>query len=281
MTHKYVTRILMIILLLTVSLTGCQSQSTDLTKTDTVNQAVEEFDLSVYPEGDLFITPQDLYEMLGTEELVLLDCNKPDLYSKEHIPGAIGIGFHAFSDKIGKPGDSGWGTIKSPENLASTLTNLGVDDSKTVVLYSNVFKGPGADGRGAWQLRLAGLDNVKILLGGNTYWEELGYEMTSDVSPTPNPGTGITLSNYDPDYFATKDEIFNGLGETVLLDVRTIKEFNGSQNAGEPRGGHIQGAKHILWTDFLNENGTLKSTDEIDALLAGFDVSKTDDFTLY
>jgi len=43
--------------------------------------------------------------MLGSDNLVLLDCNKPDLYSSEHIPGAIGIGLQAFSDAVGKPGD--------------------------------------------------------------------------------------------------------------------------------------------------------------------------------
>jgi len=265
-----------LILVFTV-LTGCQSASS---KTPD-NETASEFDLSVYPNGDYFITPQDLSEMLGSESLVLLDCNKPDLYAKSHIPGSIGIGFHAFSDKVGKPGDAGWGTIKSKEDLEETLTGLGIDETKTVVLYSNVFKGPGADGRGAWQLTLAGLDNVKILLGGTTYWEELGYEMTSAETPAPTPSQGVALQDYDQNFIATKNEIYASLGDKLLLDVRSKKEYDGSQNAGEPRGGHIAGAQHTLWTDFLNENGTLKSPAEIDAIMGAFDASKTDDFTLY
>jgi len=260
-----------------LSLVGCQSEISDTATAE----LTEEFDLSVYPQGDLFITPQDLNELLGSEDLVLLDCNKPDLYSKSHIPGSIGIGFHAFSDKVGKPGDAGWGTIKAKSDLEETLTDLGIDDSKTIVLYSNVFKGPGADGRAAWQLRLAGLENVKILLGGTTYWEELGYEFTSDETPAPARSAGITLTEYDQTYIATKDEIYSTLGEKTIIDVRSKKEFDGSQNAGEPRGGHIKGAEHVLWTDFLNDNGTLKSTEEIDAIMGAFDVSKSDDFTLY
>ena len=269
-------QVALILLLMTMLVfTGCQS------KPAVDPSTVNEFDLSVYPHGDYFITPQDLNDMLGSEDLVLLDCNKPDLYAKGHIDGAIGIGLHAFSDKIGKPGDPGWGTIKSKDDLEKTLVDLGIDNEKTVVLYSNVFKGPGADGRGAWQLRLAGLENVKILLGGTTYWEEVGYELTSEEVPAPRPSDGVTLRDYDESFRASKDEIFNKLGNELLIDVRTEKEFKGSQNAGEPRGGHIKGAEHILWTEFLNENGTLKSVEEIDVILGAFDVSKTDDFTLY
>jgi len=267
----------LVALMLLVSLTGCVQSE----EASAASQLEESFDLSIYPNGDYFITPNDLNEMLTDDKLVLLDCNKPDLYAKGHIEGAIGIGLHAFSNKVGKPGDPGWGTIQPKEQLEETLKNLGIDNESTIVLYSNVFKGPGADGRAAWQLRLAGLENVKILLGGTTYWEELGYTFTKDLTQAPTPSAGVTLKTYNQDYIATKEEIYETLGEKVLLDVRTEKEFNGSQNAGEPRGGHIQGAKHILWTDFLESNGVLKSPEDIEAILAGFDVSKTDDFTLY
>lgn len=251
---------------------GCQSE---------VAVSEEFTDLSAYDHGEYFISPEALKDLLGSEDLVLLDCNKPDLYAKEHIPGAISIGLHAFSDKVGKPGDPGWGTIKNKEDLQATLTALGVDNEKTVVFYSDVFKGPGADGRAVWQLTLAGMDNVKILHGGTTYWKSLGYEMTKDVSDAPVASDGVTLKDYDRSFFATKDEIADQLGDQLLLDVRTAKEFKGSQKAGEPRGGHIAGAEHFLWTDFLNSNGTMKSPEELEAIMTAFDVSKTDDFTLY
>lgn len=261
-----------VVVILAVS--GCASQQVAV-------EATEPFDLSVYDHGEYFITPQEVQALLGTDELVLLDCNKPDLYGKEHIPGAISIGLHAFSDKVGKPGDEGWGTIKSKEDLEEKLVSLGIDNDKTVVFYSNVFKGPGADGRAVWQLSLAGMDNVKILLGGNTYWKELGYDMTDEVPAEPQVSDGVTLKDYDASFIATKESIYDTLGETCLLDVRTEKEFKGSQNAGEPRGGHIAGAEHFLWTGFLEENGTLKSPEAIVAIMDDFGVSKEDDFTLY
>ena len=244
-------------------------------------EEVKKIDLSIYDKGDYFISPEELKSLLGSEKLILLDCNNPKIYAKEHIKGAIGIGFHAFSEKVGKPGDPGWGTIKSKEELTKKLVSLGIYNEKTVVLYSDLFKGPGADGRAAWQLRLAGMDNVRILHGGSSYWKELGYEMTKDVSVKPIPSTGVNLKDYDKSFMITKDEVFENLDKKMIIDVRTKKEFDGSQNAGEPRGGHIKGAKHFVWTDLLNKNGTLKTPKEIEEIMDGMGISKKDDFTLY
>lgn len=266
---------LLFLILILGLFSGCQTQTTKAAV------RTEEIDLSVYPKGEYFITAQEVKELIGRDDLVLLDCNKPDLYEKEHIKGAIGIGFHAFSNKVGKPGDLGWGTLKSKEDLADKLVELGIDNQKTVVFYSNVFKGPGADGRAVWQLSQAGMDNVKILLGGTTYWKELGYEMTSDLTETPVASDGVILKDYDSSFCASKESIFNNLGQEFLLDVRTEKEYKGSQNAGEPRGGHIAGADHLLWTDFLEENGVLKSPQAIESIMTSLNVSKDDDFTLY
>ncbi len=253
---------LLILCVMMVSFVGCSSNNNPTPSEDDITQV----DLSVYENGNYFITPQEVQAMLGSEDLVLLDCNKPDLYGKEHLPGAISIGLHAFSDKVGKPGDTGWGTIKSKEDLTKVLMELGIDNDKTVVLYSNVFKGPGADGRAAWQLTLAGMDNVQILLGGLSYWKDLGYEVTKEMPSEIVPTTEVVLKDYDQSFIATKELIHENLGQQFVLDVRTEKEYNGSQNAGEPRGGHIQGAKHFLWTDFLEADGTLKSPEDIEKI---------------
>jgi thiosulfate/3-mercaptopyruvate sulfurtransferase len=273
MKKNYIKSGLLILCVLTFILfSSCNKTSTDKEK---------KIDLSVYEKGDYFISPEELKSLLGSEKLILLDCNNPNLYAKEHIEGAIGIGFHAFSEKVGKPGDPGWGTIKTKEELTEKLISLGIDNEKTVVLYSDLFKGPGADGRTAWQLILAGMKNVKILHGGSSYWKELGYEMTKDVTVKPTPSTGVTLKDYDRSFMITKDEVFKDLDKKMIIDVRTKKEFDGSQKAGEPRGGHIKGAKHLVWTDLLNKNGTLKTPKEIEEIMGEMGISKKDDFTLY
>ena len=55
---------------------GCGKQTATVD-----NQAQKEFDIKVYQNNDFLITPQQLKGMLGSDNLVLLDCNKPDLYA--------------------------------------------------------------------------------------------------------------------------------------------------------------------------------------------------------
>lgn len=269
---------------LVLGIVGCSQQSaTNIASNEakqTGSKEVKEFDISVYKNNDFLITPQQLKEKLGSDDLLLFDCNKPDIYAKEHIPGAVGIGLHAFSEKVGKPGDPGWGTIQEKAQLKKTLESLGIDNKKTVVFYSDVFQGPGGDGRAVWQLKLAGLDNVKMLVGGLSYWKELGYEVSSEPAQA-RPSKGVTLKDYDKSWVATKDYAYGNLKKQVFLDVRTEGEYKGSQKAGEPRGGHIKGAKWMLWHDLLNKNGTPKSPAEITKVLAKYNVKPEDDFVLY
>jgi rhodanese-related sulfurtransferase len=100
-----------------------------------------------------------------------------------------------------------WGTTLDKEELTKKLESYGVTNNTLVVFTSNVLPGPGSDGRNVWQLRMAGLDNVKVLYGGNPYWKELGYEMTKEASPTPTPVAGLTLKDFDESYSADKDYV--------------------------------------------------------------------------
>lgn len=274
MRSKKVLWIIMLCLMLILSLAGCT------TKKAPVQEQAKEVDLSVYKNGDLFITPQELNEKLSDENLVLLDANKPDLYKKGHIPGAISIGFHSLSNTVGKPGDKGWGTSLDKESLKEKLESLGVNNDKEVVIYSDVLKGPGPDGRNVWQLRMFGLDNVKLLYGGLEYWKNLGYDVSKEtVQPTPT--TGLVLKDPDPSYYATLEYVHENLGKTTIMDVRTKKEFDGSTAAGEARGGHIKGAVWLEWKDLLNEDATPKSPEEIIAIMDQYGIKPEDDFVVY
>ena len=266
-----------VLLSLLLTLTSCQSS-----KSNNENQ-IQPFDLSSYESAnEYFITPQELKSGLDKGEILLFDCNKPDIYEKNHIPGAVSIGFHAFTDTSGQPGDPLWGTLVDKNELEKRLQTIGYDPNKTVVFYSDLFNGPGADGRAVWQLNLAGIKNAKILLGGSTYWKESGYELTKESSEPYPPFTGdIEISDYDKTMFTIKEDVYANLKSEPMLDVRTDKEFKGSQNVGEARGGHIQGAENMLWLDLLNKNGTLKSSDEIKNIMASYGIDKNTDATLY
>lgn len=232
-------------------------------------------------QTDIFITPAQLQEKLGSGDLVILDASHPKGYAKGHIPGAVSIGFKGLSDSTGKPGDKEWGTVLPKEKLTQKLESLGVNNNKLVVAYSDIFKGPGAGGRAVWQMRMAGFENAKILYGGLELWKRSGYALSAEPV-VPVPATGLTLKEYDESYRAKQDYIHENLDSIKLVDVRSLKEFTGEDTSrGEARGGHIKGSKWLEWKTVLNEDASVKSPEEIKQLMAGVGIYPQDDFVLY
>lgn len=239
-------------------------------------------DVGIFKNGnDIFISPQDLKAKLADKNLVILDGSNPKQYAQEHIPGAVSIGFKGLSRSAGKPGDPLWGTILPPEELTKKLESFGVTNDSLIVAYSDTFKGPGSGGRAVWQLRMAGLKNVKLLYGGLEMWRQYGYELSQET-PKPQASTGLVLQTYDESFRADLAFVQAHLDSMKIIDVRSEKEFTGDDTSrGEARGGHITKSVWLEWKDLLNADSTPKSPKEITAILAKVGVGPQDDFVLY
>ena len=68
---------------------------------------------------------------------------------------------------------------------------------------------------------------------------------------------------------ATRFDVQAAIGEakSVILDVRRESEYRGTEKRAR-RVGTIPGAVHVFWREHINEQGALKSPDEIRALYA-------------
>ena len=79
------------------------------------------------------IEPEDLVAMLDVDNMVIVDLSHPALYQQRHVPGAVHLaGNTLMANKppaLGKHPD-----FKDIERLVS---NLGIDDSKHVVIYDD------------------------------------------------------------------------------------------------------------------------------------------------
>jgi len=248
---------------------------TDIIKYDNIN-------LSQFKNGnDIFITPKELNAKLNYKNLVILDASHPKVYSKGHIPGAVSIGFKGLSNCNGKPGDKKWGTVLDKARLTKKLESLGITNDSFVVAYSDIFKGPGAGGRAVWQMKMAGLKNVRLLYGGLKVWKRSGYKLSKETVK-PVPANGLVLQDYNETYRSEQKYIFENLKSLKLVDVRSFKEFTGEDtHRGEARGGHIKGSKWLEWKDLLNEDSTPRSPKQIKRLLAEKGIMPMDDFILY
>ena len=200
-------------------------------------------------------------------------------YDQSHLPGAVGWNWTSqLADGIRRD-------IATSDDLSELLSQSGIGPDTTIVLYgdNNNWFACWA----YWQLKLFGLEDVRILNGGRKFWLDNGLPLTTDL-PSYAP-TGIQLGDPDFSLRAFRDDILPRLGDAdlALVDVRSPAEFNGEviappgMSETAQRAGHIPGAASIPWAQTVREDGTFKSRDEIAALYEAKGVTADKDIIAY
>jgi thiosulfate/3-mercaptopyruvate sulfurtransferase len=200
-------------------------------------------------------------------------------YAESHIPGAVGWNWTSqLSDGVRRD-------IVSREELARLLSDAGIGPETTIVLYGDNNNWFAA--WAYWQLKLFGVDDVKLLDGGRKLWLAQGRPTTTDV-PTYAP-TGIQLRDADFSHRAFRDDVLAHVGAGgALVDVRSPAEYSGELLApaalpqeGAQRAGHVPGAANIPWATAVREDGTFKDADELRALYAAKGITEDRDVIAY
>jgi thiosulfate/3-mercaptopyruvate sulfurtransferase len=200
-------------------------------------------------------------------------------YDEGHIPGAVGWNWTSqLSDGIRRD-------IVSREELERLLSQSGIGPDTTIVLYGDNNNWFAA--WAYWQLKLYGVDNVKLLNGGRKFWLDNNLPLSTDVPSYP--ASGWELPEVDYSLRAFRDDILPRLGDEglALVDVRSPAEFAGEiiappgMTETAQRAGHIPGAASIPWATQVNEDGTFKSADELTALYAAKGVEGNADIIAY
>ena len=199
-------------------------------------------------------------------------------YDEGHIKGAVAWNWTSqLSDGLRRD-------IVGREELAKLLSDSGIGPDTTIVLYGDNNNWFAA--WAYWQLKLFGVDKVKILNGGRKYWVAQGLPTTTDV-PSYAP-TGISVGEPDFSHRAFRDDVLAQIGAGALVDVRSPAEFSGELLApaalpqeGAQRGGHVPGAANIPWATAVNEDGTFKSADDLRELYAGKGITADKDVIAY
>jgi len=202
------------------------------------------------------------------------------VYEGGHIPGAVGWN---WKEQLETPIRR---NVASREQVQELLGRSGIGPDTTVVLYgdsSNWFAA-----YAFWLLKYHGHSDVRLLNGGRQKWQAEGRP-TSTERPT-YPRVSYNANGPDSNIRALRDFILPRVGQpgVALVDVRSPKEYKGELLApehlpqeGAQRGGHIPGAKNIVWSEAVREDGTFKSADELQALYAGQDVTPDKEVIAY
>lgn len=197
-------------------------------------------------------------------------------YDHGHIPGAFGVNWTSqLCDNVRRD-------VLSRNHFEQLCRALAIGNDTTVVFYGDHHNWFAA--YALWQFRYYRHPDsqLKIMDGGRAKWIAEGRELVDDL-PAP-AHTDYRASEPDPTVRSFKDEIFPQLDAKAvnLVDVRSAAEYNGDviappgMNETAQRGGHIPGAVNIPWAETLNEDGTFKSHEELQALFAehGVDLKK-------
>ncbi len=193
---------------------------------------------------------------------LVLDAREPELQATERFPGAVPAAWWWFTEA--DPPFQGC-LLRDDAALGARLRGLGVDDGVPVVSVADARGGWGEDGRMAWTLRALGHGRAVAVDGGLA---ALRAEGLAEVPPA-TASAGFTVRRR-AELVATRAWLKANLERPglVVLNVRTAEEFAGGATPhGEARGGHLPGARHLLFKDLLRADGTLRPRDRVEASL--------------
>lgn len=215
-----------------------------------------------YAHPEMLVETDFLADHLGDPGLRLIDADYPAAYGRAHIPGAVGH----LSDNAYLKTKTGATFVMEPDQAAETFGRMGIGDDTLVVVYDGDRARLAA--RFWWTLTYYGHRNVRVLNGGVSKWLAEGRPVTMAV---PAPSAARFTPRPDPAVLGTCDLVKAGVGrdDTVFLDVRSAGEFSGAVTRGNKRAGHVPGAVHLEWTNFVtaDEHKTFKPAAELREML--------------
>ena len=201
-------------------------------------------------------------------KILEVDYDVENAYKQGHIPGAYMVRWKKDIN------DATRRDIINKQQFETLMSGIGATPETELILYGDFNNWFAAFA--LWVFQYYGHKKIKIMNGGRRKWEMENREYTKE-EPIPKsskyiaqpPDEGIRA--YLPDVKRAIER-----AETVLVDVRSAKEFSGEITAPPEypmehaqRGGHIPGAQNIPWAQAVREDGTFKNADELKALYEG------------
>ncbi len=184
-------------------------------------------------------------------------------YDKGHIEGAVGLNWNTqLCDQIRRE-------LLDENDWVSLLSGIGITNNTIVIAYGDNNNWFAA--WFVWQLKYYGHQDARLMNGDRLKWEKENRPLITAVPSLP--AGSYTAPTPDASLRASRANVEKALGSNInLADVRSPDEFSGKVLAPEglnetcQRGGHIPVASSIPWAKAVNEDGTLKSREELDAL---------------
>jgi thiosulfate/3-mercaptopyruvate sulfurtransferase len=234
------------------------------------------------PRGHYLVETDWLAERLNAPDLVVLDGSlhlptkqrdpKAE-YAAEHIPGALFFDIDDIKDHANPLPHM----LPSPAVFAAKVKKMGIGDGMRVIAYDN--EGLYSAARVWWMFRAMGHEDVAVLNGGLPKWKAEGRPVTDEL-PAPRSERHFT-PRFNAALVRDIGDVKSALatGREQVVDARAAARFRGE--AKEPReglrAGHMPGARSVPYTTLLNDDGTLRTVEEMRRIFAeaGVDITRS------
>ena len=220
-----------------------------------------------YARPDLLVETDWLEGRLSDPNTRIVDCDEYGRYSRAHIKNALGIRVHHYIKHPDYSRDpTGHPLVADPDTFAAFMESMGIGNDDLVVAYDKA--GSLYATRFWWVLNYYGHTNVKVLNGGWRKWFDEGRPATVEIPDVPKRHYTATINR---DVVCTLDHGVASVdrSDTVFLDLRSDGEWDGTNDRGNRRAGHVPGAVHLEWVNFVTDDvfRTFKPAHELRAML--------------
>ena len=227
------------------------------------------------------VSTEWLADHLGSPDIAIIDAtwhlptSNRDAkveFRDSHIPGAQFFDIDDLSDTASSLPHM----LPSPEKFSSRMRKMGIGDGKRIIAYDSV--GLFSAARAWWMFKVFGHDDVAVLDGGLKKWLAEA-RATEDGPALPRQERHFT-ARFKGSMVKDMKDVAAALqsGAAQVADARSGTRFRGEEVEPRPgvRAGHMPGAANVHYANLLNPDGTLKSSDEIEATFkaAGVDLAK-------
>lgn len=208
----------------------------------------------------------------------VLDARSLKLLKGSTLPGFQAIAWQDFSQSQ-KPNKGK--LLTSDQILTEKLQALGISQNQPVVVVIDPKQGWGEDGRIVWMLRSLGHSQAVFVDGGYPALVSTENLKPAKISQPINQGNFVVRRRGD--WTINQDQLQQRLqAENVaIIDSRDRNEYAGKTPYGEQRGGHIPGAIHLYYQDWLDEKGLLLSQDAILSQLDQHQITPNTEIIIY
>lgn len=226
---------------------------------------------------------------LDSKNTIFIDVRPEDAFKQGHIKGSVNI--HSIFTYLFESKNNG--LQKLADTFQETLQSKGINGKENLVFYeSNLGALKGASCRGYYLMNLFGYDTNKlfVLKDGFLGWSNTNPSKVEKESvPTPKGTFEVKLNKKEFIDWEQLNQIVNSKdNKTTVIDVRDMDEWNAESSSPygpnfTPRKGRIAIAKHLLWTNLMNKEGTdFKSEQEITDLVQNLGVKdKNQELVVY